>query len=434
MKVSRANFADFLAFSISIMWFVYIKVIGNLYISELLLISVFLLMFSRHGRTLLEPLPKRILLFGCLWLLSQVATDLILLTPVESLLKGWASIAFFLIEFAGLYMLLYGNIRRVKIFIVGFSAGGLLRCLFDPGYGYDVEPWKFGLGLPITLLLILIVVWCMEKKVLQPLWSEVTLLMLGTLSIYLNGRSLGGAIIITVLLFHFSRGYIFQKMFLMRMNPVKKIGLLSVGIAMLFTILTTYQWAGELRVLPDNAQNKYELTKTTSLGVFGVILAGRSELLSSIPAVIDSPIIGHGSWAEDPKYRAYLYEINNILGVERSIAQLEQSIESNDRIPAHSHLMQSWVWAGLLGAVFWIVVLKIIIDAVIISLQITRPLSMLIIFVCIKATWDLLFSPFSSEMRLLWAWELVLIIMAFDVAKKYSGAGQKKKATERDRA
>ena len=410
MRITKSNFLDTLAFTIAILWFVYIRVVGNLYLSELLLILVFILMFKSHGRKLSEPLPKQILLFGFLWLLSQVATDLIRLTPVESLMKGWASIIFFLIAFASMYMLFSDNVRRLKIFIIGYALAGILRCYISPpSYGFDVEPWKFGFGLPVTILTIFLIIWAIQKKIIIPVMGELSLLLLGGASIYMNARSLGGVIVMTALFLFMSRTGIFQNFFRRRLSIPKLIIFSTFGVLM---ILLSYQWAGESDILPESAQFKFELNKSSSFGVFGIILAGRNELLGSIPAVIDSPIIGHGSWAEDPKYRQYLYMVVSSLGVERDEEQLRRGIESRDSIPAHSHLMQSWVWAGLLGAVFWMFILKLIAKAAIDSIKFHNPLNMLILFVCIKAVWDLLFSPFSSEMRLLWAWELVLIVMA----------------------
>jgi len=232
---------------------------------------------------------------------------------------------------------------------------------------------------------------------------------------------LGGTLILAVLLIHISKSHLFRQLFLIRLNPAKKTGLIISVVGIIFIILVSYQWVGESKLLPENAQYKYELNKTSSFGVFGMILAGRNEMLASIPAVIDSPIIGHGSWAEDPKYRAYLYEINNILGMDRDEEQLKRAIEEKDSIPAHSHLMQSWVWAGFLGALFWMFILKLIGEVAVTTLKHHSYLSMFTLFICTKAAWDLLFSPFSSVMRFQWEWELILMIMILMQSGRLNG-------------
>jgi hypothetical protein len=418
MRITKLNFLDTLAIAIAILSFVYVRVVSNLYPSELLLFVVFVVMFKRQGHLLFEPLPKRILLFGMLWLFSQIVTDLVRLTEFTSLIKGWASIGFFLVGFAALYMLLSDNSRRLKLFIIAYAIGAILGCLLDPGYGFEVEPWKFGFGYPVMLLTIFVVVCGIERRVLIPVLGEASLLLMGVLSLYLNARSLGGAIILTVLLFRFSKVRLFQQLFLVRSNPVKKIGLILAVSGTVFLVLVCYEWVGESQILPEKAQYKYDINKSSSLRTFGLILGGRSELLASTPAVIDSPIIGHGSWAENPKYRASLYEINAMLGTDKDQGSLERFIESKDSIPAHSHLMQSWVWAGLLGAIFWIVVLKVICDSAMASMRFPTAWSILILFVSVKAVWDLLFSPFGSEMRILWGWELILLLTVLSKTRK----------------
>ena len=106
---------------------------------------------------------------------------------------------------------------------------------------------------------------------------------------------------------------------------------------------------------------------------------------------------------------------------------LAWNIEKSNLIPTHSHLMQAWVWAGILGALFWFVVLIIIIKSLILSIRFRHELTMLTIFISIKLIWDLLFSPFSSIMRFRWGWELVLIVVAYGVAKGVAKYRQEKR-------
>ena len=401
-------------FCLGLFWFVSVRVIGDLFASEVILLTALPFLLVKHGKELRNPLVKRVMLFGHLWLVSQMVTDLVRGTEIVSLAKGWLSIIFFLGGFCAMYLLVRGNEKRLNALIVGFAFGSILKGFVDPGYGFDVEPWKFGFGFPTMILAIIVVSRGDSKKVISDQIGLVLLLLLGGLSIYLNARSLGGVLILTTLLIGLSKSRLVRQVLLERLNPARKTGLITLVTGMILSVLVTYQWVGEEKLLPENAQFKYEMVKSSSLGVFGIILAGRSELLASVPAVIDSPIIGHGSWAEDRKYRAYLYKINAVLGLDRDEDQLRRMVEENDRIPAHSHLMQSWVWAGFLGALFWLLILKLIGHVAVISLRYRSHLSMLALFICIKAAWDLLFSPFSSFMRFQWDWELILMLMILE--------------------
>ena len=60
----------------------------------------------------------------------------------------------------------------------------------------------------------------------------------------------------------------------------------------------------EARYPGEDVQKKYQMEAS---GKYGVLLGGRTELLASLPAVYDSPILGHGSWAKDRIY--YIGEV-----------------------------------------------------------------------------------------------------------------------------
>jgi hypothetical protein len=284
MNITKTNFLNIVAFFIAVMWFVYVKVVANIYVSELLLILLFIFMFKKYGYMLYKPMPKKVIVFGVLWLVGQVMTDLIRMTPIEDLAKGWASIIFFLIDFSALYMLLYGNIKRLKLFIVGFAIGGILRCFIDPGYGFNVEPWKFGFAFPTMILSIMAVSWSIDKKIIFPLIGEIFLVILGLLNIYLNARSMGGTMILTALLLFISRKSLLKSIFLEHLNFHKKIATSIGAVILAFTILSVYQWVGESGVLPEKAQLKYDLNKSAlegEYGVFGMVIAGRLEIIAS---------------------------------------------------------------------------------------------------------------------------------------------------------
>ncbi|MBF0282128.1 MAG: hypothetical protein HQM07_06135 [Zetaproteobacteria bacterium] len=415
MTLTKSSVLNWFAFTIAILWFVKFKFIGELFVSELILFLVFLFMFKSYGKRLYSGIPKRIIIFGLLWLLAQIVTDVIRTTPFENMLRGWAAITFFLIDFAALYLLLGNNKDRLLFFIYGIAIGGVFRCFVAPSEYFSFEPWKFGFGFPVTLLTLLILTWAIRKRLFVPIVAEVVLFTLAVTSIYLNARSLGGALIITALLSFVGRHQIFYDLFLKRFNPSRLIAVSMVSLLLVFSVLVAYQWIGEAELLPDKSQAKYEMTKSSPFGLLGVILSGRIEILASIPAVIDSPVIGHGSWAEDQKYRQLLIGASSTLGVDRPEGELQYLIQKSDFIPAHSHLMQAWVWAGLLGAIFWVMVLILILKVLFQTLRNYDVLSLIVVFVCVKAGWDVLFSPFGSEMRIKWGWELVLIIMSFEM-------------------
>jgi len=88
-------------------------------------------------------------------------------------------------------------------------------------------------------------------------------------------------------------------------------------------------------------------------GEYGLIVGGRSEILVSAQAIMDSPILGHGSWAKNEEYAAMLNYLRESMGY------VAQGKHESGLIPTHSHIFGAWVEAGILGAVFWLWILTV---------------------------------------------------------------------------
>ena len=81
----------------------YLDAIGQLYVTEVILVLLFPFLWVRNrGMLLKDRFTGRILLFGFIWFIGQALTDLIRATTTEDLLRGWAAIIVFLISFCAL--------------------------------------------------------------------------------------------------------------------------------------------------------------------------------------------------------------------------------------------------------------------------------------------------------------------------------------------
>lgn len=387
----------------------YINFIGQLYITEVILILLFPFQWMRNWNVLLKgKLTGRILLFGSLWFVSQVFTDLIRSTPTNDMLRGWAGILVLLVTFSSLYLLIKRSIRRIQIFLLGYTIGVLASLYIQPPYYFAGEPWKFGFGYPTTLLVLLFILQTTGKKFSDLKKWVLPLLALGGLSIYLNARSLGAMIILTALIL-WLRNTNFGKEILTRVRPQSIVaGGLILGLT-IWGLISVYAFAAQKGYLGEEARQKYTWQYS---GQFGLLLGGRSEILASAVAIRDSPIIGHGSWARDSTYRVFLYRLIDF-GYQLPQEELDRYVNESDLIPAHSHIFQAWVWAGILGAVFWLVILGMIFKVFIQSNRFPPSLYILVIFICISSIWDIFFSPFGSAMRLHWAYQLTVFITAY---------------------
>lgn len=390
--------------------FMEFRLVGRLFLSEIILIGLlpFLLFFK--GRVLRAPLPKKLIALGLLWMFAQVITDLIRGTPFNDYARGWAKITFFLANFAALYMLLYGNKRRLVLFALGLVFSGFLAYKFNidsPFFYARSYPWKFGVGAPTTLLLILFSTTTFVSRV--RLLPSLILFFLALLNLYMGFRSLAGACFLAGV-------YTFtQQRFVVNVDVGAKPSLKKVALIIVLVVVAAisfikfYEYAAEHYWLGKRANDLIRIQS----GSFGVLLGGRIGVYSAARAIIDSPVIGHGSWAKNPAYIDALKDLEKFGYTIKSLKRLYR----HGLIPTHSHLLGSWVESGILGAVFWGWVLILTAKVLLYQYNIRDTLNPLIAFIGISFVWDIIFSPFGATGRLTTAFFLVLLMSASDTSQ-----------------
>lgn len=380
------------------------NVIGRIFFTELVLMGLLPFLLLVRGRMLADPAPRMFLILAFLWLSSQVLTDLIRDTPFVDYSRGWSKIAFTTMNFCALYMLIYGSRQRIVLFTVGLIVGSYLAFMINPPEFAARQPWKFGLGIPTIMLVVVLSMW----RPIYRVWFLPTILIfiIGMYSMIEGSRSLAGITLAAgmYVLVHQTLGR--RERAPQRLSATRTILFLVGGGLIATTLFNLYEFAAEEGALGDYAQEIYE---TQSQGSFGIILGGRSEIFISTQAIMDSPLIGHGSWAKNPKYA------QRILELEKFGYEVNYLAADSDLIPTHSHLFGAWVEAGLIGGLFWIWVLFYCFR-VLSNLYIVRePLAPLIVFVGILMLWDVLFSPFGAERRVIMPYNILLMMFAWDM-------------------
>lgn len=360
------------------------RLVGQLLITEVLLL--FCLPLVAKKRIFRNKLPRAFLLLGAIWFLGQAGTDLIRQSAPVDLARGWAGIFFFCTDFIAIYGLIDGRRRRLAIFALGLALGGIGKGLLAPGERLTNLPlavsWKFGLGQSVSLLALTLPFFHFKL----PAWRVTGLIapfVLAPIHLLLNARSLAGIVLGAGTATLFRRVVRLRRLSL---KPVLLIGGICLGT--LWGIGELYSKLAANGSLGPAALSKYE--KQTR-GTLNLLLAGRSDLLGSIPAIIDSPILGHGSWARDIRYELMRLAALESAGYEIGFI--------DDRIPTHSALFGAWVQAGILGAVFWLWVLQLALRA---GLRMfLSPSSLpLAAYMMAALTWDTLFSPCAMDQRI----------------------------------
>ncbi len=391
---------DVLVFVIPCLFFLEAKVVGRLFGTEILILAVFPFVLLTRGRLLWTPAPRTIILLGLLWLLGQVTTDLIRDTPFQDYARGWAKIGFTLINFSVLYLLLHDSARRLVIFAAGLGIGLILDYYITPGVLAAGDPWKFGLGAPLTLLLVVGAQHLLART--GRLAMPVLLGSAAAIHLALGFRSLAGICFITAVYLFFQWRRTPPRI---EVSPGRLAILVAIVIAASVAFVEAYGYAARTGMLGADAQRKYEVQAASQ---YGLILGGRPEILVAIQAIMDSPVIGHGSWAKGADYAALLFEFKGYG------PWVMKASRGKRLIPSHSHLFGAWVEAGIVGAVFWLAVLWLTIRVMAHLHQMPGALTPLIAFICFVLLWDVLFSPFGAERRVFVPYYLVVLLFAWE--------------------
>lgn len=408
--VPSVGLADALVFLIPAVLAANVQLTGKLFLSELILLGAIPFLATQHRFMRISAASATVVVAGLLWLWAQVVTDLHRSTPFNDFSRGWLNILFTIIDFAAILMLIAGRQRRIILFTAGLAVGYMLEYRFNPSVFAEEYPWKFGIAIPVTLLIVLL--GCHTAPIVRSV-SWLFLFSAGTLNFVFGFRSLGGICFLAGT--YLAAQAFSRRSASFRISLMRVMAFCLIGGFFAFLLVSGYGHAARDGFLGAPAAEKY---RTESSGRFGVLLGGRPELFASSRAIIDSPFLGHGSWAKDPKYSNELISLLYRNGYQPD-ASLRSSIQhSRYLIPSHSYLLGSWVEAGFLGGLFWILVLTLSLKMLIVAFR-TRPLlSPLFAFLGIELVWNVFFSPYGADQRILAMFTIAALLTSKDLPRK----------------
>jgi hypothetical protein len=389
------SLGDVFCFVTPALQFVQIQSFGVLQATDLVLLAALPVAVMRHPERLRQKPVPTILTLGVFWLISQVVTDFVRHSAPDDYLRGWSKIGIILVTFTVLWTVVCRSRRRFVLYGIGVAVGGILTLYVHPSALMVDSSWKFGLSRPVTILVVMGAAYFAKHR-----YSGVflPLIMLAAVHSFENTRSLAVICVLTAIYCLFQTS-----------PAVRQHRLGGFHFALVGTLLAATTWAftalyshyAEQGVFGEYAQRKLE----AQTGEGGLLLGGRGEILASGQAILDSPILGHGSWARDSKYSAILAEDRAELGYKNF-----QNGKPDDLIPAHSHVFGAWVNGGLAGAVFWLFVLFYAVRSLM-KVSGSEPLLPLFVFSGFMLLWDLPFSPISPDRRFVTPYFIVAMIL-----------------------
>jgi len=403
--VSRV--ADVMAFAIGLTATATVHFVGDLPVSEVILLAILPVILAIHGRRVMKQEFKILFSLLALWLLGQMISDIYRHTATVDWIRGDAAIIFFGLDLLGLAVLLRKNERRKTIFLAGIALGSILFTYLQPSdYALD-QPWKFGYATGVIYLTVLVSCFFYARR----MYAITALLILGIAAVNLleNYRSPVAGLLLTIPLVF---PIIPERFGRLRVMPsqggaIRVVILLTLALGAVWVAGRLVDYVTSAGLISEEAREKNEAEKKG-----GSLLGGRPEIQVSLQAVKDSPIIGFGSWPQDPKYTEMLIQIQ----VEQGVIESEDmQLWESYFIPTHSHLMGAWVWAGILGAAFWFYILWLTARATIRVAVLRPPLAPIYASLVTGMFWQVLFSPFGLNARVYDAIAIVIMIDLLEV-------------------
>lgn len=399
----EAFFTDLGIFLLGVAGAYSVNLIGALPGNEILLLPVLPLALMAKGSRAFRRQYLWFYLLTFAWLLGTIIGDLYLGNTPTNRMKGIARVAFFALDFMLLAILINGRTRRMIIFALSIVT---VMFIFGMSFWGDfLTEWKFGISSSLTILALLASSYYYGRRKYIP--CVAIAIVLGLLNLRFAFRSQMVvdlvAAVLTIPIFD-RRGASAGGRSSAMLKLAKPVLLLAFAGAAAFLASQTIKFAAQEGFFNEDVASKFQ---AQSQGKLGVLFGGRPETLVAIQAIRDSPIIGHGSFAEDARYQ----DLKADLLYENGYTDTDNP-EDAQGIPTHSHLTMAWVESGIFGGILWIYVLVLVIRAILRITMVRPPLSPLYCYLLVNFVWDILYSPFGSTNRL---WGAYLILMSIDL-------------------
>ena len=360
-----------------------LSLVGDLFLSELLLPIVAAIAASSGGqRVFADPAFKALFAASMLTLLGYILSDLAQGSRPDQFLRGWGRVALVISDFVCLSIIFGQDKRNFWWYSLGAGLGNILY--LSVGMQTPLSKWKFGYADPIARTSITLGAFVPLRML------SVWLVLLGLHSMWSDFRSFAGLCLAVAAILWVQAGD--QKRG-GRRGGAATVKLLIAGavaaIVISVTMSLTVEQQSAIRRLESNS--------------------GREAAIEvGIKAILRSPVIGYGSWAENKELAAmYTKRTNQLNG-----GSVRGSVSESYFAP-HSQILHAWMEGGILGAALFFSLAYYLLKTSYWLVK-TRPvdyLTPLLLYSLIIVIFNLFMSPFSASHRLGIATGAALIVM-----------------------
>jgi O-antigen ligase len=361
-----------------------LDLIGEVYAPELVLPLVALIArFSANGNQgLREPVFTTLLMAGFVTMFGYAMSDLVQGTHINQLLRGWGRVGLVISDFICLAVIFGQDRRNLWWYTLGAGLGSILflRLVVHAPLGL----WKFGYAEPVLQASAALGIYL--PTVLTSAWIA----LLGVFSMWTDFRSFAAVCLAVAALTW------------LRSGP--KAGRLAGSESMVKLALAGAVVLGIVMIT-------LSLTGGADSGRRSESDAGRRAAFETgLAAVIESPVIGYGSWANSPQVVGrYLDRVHELRGGKGQAPAQDKRVVFNP----HSQILHAWYEGGILGSAFLLATLIVLVrqGGWMVMHRPPDALTPILLYIAIITAWNLFMSPFTAPHRLGIAMGAAVLVM-----------------------
>ena len=378
------SFLGLLSFLCGLPSFYTINLMGELYATEAILpvLTIILLLSGKEKRIFKEKIFWAFVFSTVVMIIGYIISDLIAGTSQFNYLRAWGRNAVLFSDIVSLSILVSSDKRYLWWYVFGLALGSLVY-LHLTGVSFTGPNWKLAYSQPIFILGLISTYFIPNKL------SIILIIVIGVFSFYMDSRSFSIICILVGGVLWVRQGNTETYQIAKAKGLAKIILAGCIGIYLVISIM---------------ALTQEDFGARRDMSSIGRAAALRIGLI----AIMDSPIIGYGSWGEGTKkYATMLFK-----ETESDMRELgARNLHQGKTFLAHSQVVQSWMEGGILAAQLFIYYgYKILAALKIILLK--RRLDYMTGFYSyflISAFWGLFMNPYAGIHRLGIAFSIAII-------------------------
>ena len=408
----------FLLFLIGLFSQTQISVGGKLGISELVMVVCAPFVFLKNITLFKRDGSLCYFWLIILWLLGALFVDFYTENYIPFMMKGIAVPITVFANSACIYVLLRKNFDNLKWLLLGIAISGVVSIfIFQRGTAGDladslgmeagierVTGYKLFWVTQLTTWLTLPISGWYQK--VPKTYSIPAILFLSAFNLASGGRSAFLVMAVSLLLITFA-GKTREALKFIKKHIVFMLVLLCL---MGVVAKMTYQFAAKQGLMGDAEEIKYEHDTEQGSSALQLLMSSRGGTFVGLWAALDKPILGHGSVALDT--HGYVLDFSSKYGTLEAYKQIEETRRQFGArvIPAHSHIINFWMWHGIFGLVFWLYVIVMTSKTLFSRMHIYPPWFGYLAVTIPAFFWDVLFSPLGLRVNAATLFVVMLLV------------------------